>query len=178
MARPKHGYPPKLFIQVGRVATTTAFIEQEFILWTSALHAQSTGGKPTENLRMGFSRLLNKWWAQAQKRLDAKDVNKVVRPIYDDLREMWPTRNIIIHGTWYPQGRSRYRLNLWEQQNSLERIQLTLTLGELRRIADAFDRVLQRLYLYFDRLKPAPPRKSSARQAGNRRPRRASPAKP
>jgi hypothetical protein len=173
------GYPKNVLVQIGRVATTTAFIEQEFIIWASALYAQSTNGKPTENLRMGFGRLLNKWWAEAQKRLGAKAVNKVIRPIYEDLRTTWPKRNLIIHGTWHRERRARYRINLWEQEKSLERKQFTLTLGELRQIADAFEKTLQRLYRYFDAAaRPPSQRKSRRRRPGNPRRQHANPAKP
>lgn len=177
MTKYKHGYPPNLLLHIGRVAIATAFIEQEFVLWASALYSQSTGGKPTEHLRMSFSRLLNKWWAEAQKRLDAK-VIKSIRPIYDDLRQMWPMRNIIIHGTWHPDGRSHYRINLWEQHKTLERKRLDLTIGDLGRIASAFERALGQLYRHFDQAAPASsPRKSRGRRKASPPRRRANPAK-
>jgi hypothetical protein len=55
-------YPRTLLMQIGRVATTSALIEQETILHASAMAAQHTGGYPREFLRMSFVNLRKRWF--------------------------------------------------------------------------------------------------------------------
>src|SRR5208283_4837882 len=100
MPKSTHGLPNRFLIQIGRIATTTAYIEQEFVLWASAIYAQKTSGVPKEHLRLTFQRLLNKWHTEAVHRLPPKDVAKFIKPLRDDLSRMWPIRNYMIHGMW------------------------------------------------------------------------------
>jgi hypothetical protein len=90
--------PTKLLVQLGRIATTTAYIEQEFVLWASAIYSNKTGGVPKEELRMSFQRLLSKWHSETVHHLDTKTVNTFINPLRADLSRMWPVRNAFIHG--------------------------------------------------------------------------------
>jgi hypothetical protein len=164
------GLSKRLLVHIGRVATTTAYIEQEFVLWSSAIYSQKTRGVPKEFLRMSFQRLLNKWHSEAVHRLDGVTVRTFVTPLRRDLSKMWPVRNYIIHGKWRPIGRQRYEVTWWEQTDALRRYRLSFALHEIREIADTFDRVLIRLYRYFDRSAPSPlPRKSGRQRNLDRR---------
>jgi hypothetical protein len=163
--------PARLLIQLGRIATTTAFIEQEFVLWASAIYSQKTGGHPREHLRMTFQRLLSKWHTEAAHHLDRKTLDKFIRPLRDDLNRAWPVRNAFIHGRWKRAGRYQYGVDWWEQskEHGLRHYSYIVALSDVRRHADIFDRLLVRLYRYFDSRAPEPsPRKSGARptQAG------------
>jgi hypothetical protein len=82
--------PARLLVQLGRIATTTAYIEQEFVLWASALYSQRTGGWPREHLRMSFQRLLSKWHSVAVHHLDADTLTKFVTPLRTQLNARWP----------------------------------------------------------------------------------------
>src|SRR5580704_1761583 len=102
--RPKGKIPDRLLIQIGRVATVSAYIEQEIILWASALFAQNTDGKPIEPLRMEFGRLRQKWYGEAVKKLDKTTVDKFIQPLNMELARVWPIRGMIIHGRWQRAG--------------------------------------------------------------------------
>lgn len=162
-------------MQIGRIATTTARIEQHFILWASALHALKTSGKPTEHLRMGFQRLLNKWNIEAKKRFSPQSFNSEISPLRKDLENWWPVRNYMIHGTWSQVGR-RYRVDLWEQHKSLEHFSQTFSLTEIRSVAIMFERFLKRVNRV---AQPSPSRKKSRKPlVANLRCHHANPVKP
>lgn len=166
-AKNQTGLSKRLLVQIGRIATTTAFIEQEFVLWASAIYAQKTDGVPSEALDIGFQRLLNKWHSEAVHRLPRKEVAAFIKPLRADLSAMWPVRNYMMHGMWKAAGHQRFQVSWWEQtkRNGLQHYSKVFRLSEIRHIADHFELRLMRLYRYFDRAVPSPsPRKSGARQ--------------
>jgi hypothetical protein len=158
--------PDRLLIQLGRIATTTAFIEQEFVLWASAIYSQKTGGHPREELRITFQRLLAKWHSEAAPRFDRKTREKFLTPLRIDLNRMWPVRNAFIHGRWKRTARYQYEIDWWEQtkKHGLRHYEYLVTLSDVRHHADIFDRLLVRLYRHFDSGWPSTsPRKSAGR---------------
>jgi hypothetical protein len=144
MAKRSKGLPDRLLIQIGRIATTTAYIEQEFVLWASAIYSVKTGGVPKEGLRMGFQRLLNKWRSEAVHGLDATTVKSFITPLMEDLTRGWPIRNRFIHGRWRHAGRLRYEVDMWEQtkEAGLQHYRHIFPLREIREVADDFDGIL------------------------------------
>jgi len=166
--RPKGTIPPRLLAQIGRVATTSAYIEQEIILWASAIFSTDAGGRPIEPLRMEFDRLRQKWYHRVVQQLDKKTVDEFVHPLNMTLAHVWPIRGLIIHGRWRHVSGWKYQVNCWEQKEQLEyrshiftlRSQI-FTLRQVREFADELDRILRSLYLYFDSIAPAPWRHNS-----------------
>jgi|ERR1700674_2924465 len=140
--------PEKLFTQVGRIAITSAYIEQEIILWTSALAAQDTGGNPIERLRMDFKRLRKKWYRLASKKLDKKTINKFIHPLNMDLAMLWPIRGAMIHGRWQILGGHRFRVRWWMQETQLVEMQMDCTLKQVRDFASALSRCLKQIYAF------------------------------
>jgi hypothetical protein len=146
-ALPSKRLPASLLIEIGRIATTWAYIEQELILWTSALAAQDTGGVPEEHLRTDFKRLREKWYSLARAKLDRNLVDKVLHPINSQLSRDAIWRGYVIHGRWRTFGRGKYKLLIWEQKEGkgLELLEFDPTLAELRALADRSLSLLGRL---------------------------------
>ena len=163
---PLRPLPTPLLVQLGRIATTTAYIEQEFVLWASAIYSQRTGGRPIEHLRMSFQRLLSKWHTEAVHHLDSDTVTKFINPLRNELNKRWPVRNAFIHGQWRSKGRL-FHVDWWEQtkQTGLRHYSYTVPLSDIRAHADAFDRLLVRLYRYHDQPPSPSPRKSGAHRS-------------
>jgi hypothetical protein len=163
--------PHRLLFHLGRIATTTAYIEQEFVLWASAIYARQTGGRPEAELRMSFRRLLNKWHSEAVHRIDPKTAQRVLSPLRADLNRLWPIRNAFIHGRWRPIGRYKYQVDWWEQTKAdgLKRYGYgyIVSLSDVNRQATAFDRLLVRIYRYLDKAagRSPSPRKRGARHS-------------
>jgi hypothetical protein len=166
--RPKGAIPKRLLVQIGRIATTSAYIEQEMILWASALFSTDTAGRPIEPLRMAFGRLRQKWFEKVVKTLDKKTVDKFIRPLNKSLTHAWPARGLVIHGRWRHVSGWKYQVSYWEQKKQLEHHSHVFTLRQVREIADGLDRILKILYRYFDSASPSPWRgKSRGHQRSN-----------
>jgi hypothetical protein len=168
MAR-RYEFRDSLLIQIGRIATLSAYIEQEIILWTSALASQDTGGRPIEWLRMDFKRLREKWFGLAKKRNDMKTHDIFLLPLNDDLAKHWVIRRAMIHGKWFVIGRGRYEINWWEQKDMLRPWRMKSTLSGVRNFANSLFHMLGQIDEHH-RSYPAP--KPYMRHPGNLVPRR------
>jgi hypothetical protein len=169
-----------LLTQIGRIATTSAIIKQEIILHTSALAAQDTDGKPSEDLTAGFARLLeSRWYPLAKKHLGKDQFNKFAHPLNSKLRQALPIRGHIIHGRWYPEARGRYRVEWWEQTDDLRDYQASYTLKQITAFADDLDKMLEDIYYFHDTgLPPSSQKKSKRLRHPTNRSRDAKPVKP
>lgn len=143
-------FPRSLLEQIGRIATTSAYIEQEIVLQASARAAQKTGGKPIEPLRTDFKRLREKWYSLCKENLDEKTVNKVIHPLNSDLAKMWPVRGYMIHGRWKIYGRAVYTVAWWEQTDTLRHYERKHSLSDIETFANELLKVLGRLYAFAD----------------------------
>jgi hypothetical protein len=149
----RYWLPDELLAEIGRVSTISAYIEQEIILWASALAAQDTGGDPIEKLRMDFKRLRVKWYDLAFRKNDEYVVNKFIHPLNSDLSKVWPIRGAIIHGRWSEIGENDeklYRIKWWEQIDQLKELQIDITLKEVKWFADSLLKILQQLFSFHE----------------------------
>lgn len=171
--------PKSLLAQIGRVATISAFIEQEIILHASAMASHETEGHPVEHLRTDFDRLRVRWYALCKKYLNDMDINKFIHPLNSELASAWPVRGFIIHGRWYPEARGKFRVEWWAQTDTLRRYKKFITLAQLSHFADGLEKMLASIYRYHETGELPPSRK---KQRSPQRPTnpnfRTKPAKP
>jgi hypothetical protein len=146
--------PHRLLVQIGRVAAISAIVEQNIILWASALYAHDTGGDPIERLRMDFQRLREKWYAQASKRYDKTTFNKVIHPINSQLAKLWRLRGPIIYGVWKRAGNRQYHLSYFEQRDKLKTYSVTYTIGAVTNLANQIEKVLKQIWRHHARASP------------------------
>jgi hypothetical protein len=142
-------YPGELLRQIGRVATTSAHIEQETILHASAMAAQRTGGAPQEFLRMSFAKLRNRWFQLCRDNFPASVIAKWIDPLNQELAEAWDVRGHIVHGRWRVTGRGKYEVHWIEQKHKgLEDYKAPYALAELRAFADHLDHILNQIHRF------------------------------
>jgi hypothetical protein len=169
--RPKGEIPPRLLVQIGRIAATSAYIEQQMFSWASGTFSTDAGGRPIEPLWMEFGRLQQKWYRRVVQQLDKKTVDEFVHPLNMTLTRVWPMRDLIIHGRWRHVSGWKYQVDCWEQNAQREyrshiftlRSQI-FTLRQLREFADELDRILRSLYLYLTVSRPKPKQARKLRQ--------------
>jgi hypothetical protein len=142
-------YPASLLVQIGRVASTSAHIEQETVLHASAMAAQRTGGAPQEFLRMNFAKLRNRWFQLCRENFAATYMEKWIDPLNRELADVWTQRGHIIHGRWKVLGRGKFEVHWYEQKHKgLEDYKVPYTLRELRSFADHLDRILREIHRF------------------------------
>ena len=177
----KWGLPAPLLVQIGRVATVSAYVEQELVIWTSALCAQETGGNPIDDLRISFGRLLSRWEGESAKRYDQATMQSLIRPSAETLASLWRARSAIVHGRWEALGSDEFRLAYWEQGKEkgvkkgpavLRHFSKSYGLSAVEGVADELLSLLGRFYAFHDAAPPEPSRQRS----GAPKPHRPSPS--
>ena len=131
--------PRTLFEEIGKIIVIWATIEQDLVLQTSAMAAIKTDGKPTDYLRLDFTRLRRLWFGHCRANFSDKWFNKIVNPLNCELARLAEQRGLIVHGMWEPAGRGRFTLRYFEQKTALTQYENTVTLRTIREIrSDSF----------------------------------------
>lgn len=134
-------YSQSFLAGVGLIAVRWAKIENELKLHTSALAAQQTGGRPIDDLEIGFKRLRKLWLQNVREHMPTKV--RTAEKIAERLAELSRERAIALHGEWAPAGkRGRYDVMVLRQNKTLDFGRTHATPALLRsaadRIADAY----------------------------------------
>jgi hypothetical protein len=150
MAAPRK-FPASFLVEIGRVVTTWSYIEQEILIHASALASLETDGNPTEDLRSDFKRLREKWFRLCRAHMHTRTFNRIINPLNVRLAKASTIRGYMIHGRWSIIGPGRYKLEWWEQRDSLRHYSVPYTLDRLRSFSAVLMKLLADLYALADR---------------------------
>ena len=129
-----------MLIEIGRLATIWAEIEQFLILDVSALTA--VDGVPTGHLRIEFRRLREEWIKSIKDKLGDRYFDKVCNPINQRLVDASESRGMVFHGTWRAVKRGSYRVEWHEQKRRLVWFSIPISLQEMRDVNSGLHKLL------------------------------------